>query len=166
MRWIEKEETSGQEAPTCPICRVNIDEDDVCQIIGRSFKPRELGPEEANSEEIDEFTLHWLNENTTLCQGCGSRIEKESGCDLIECLCGYRFCYNCNAPGGRCDCNRGHEFLGLEWGSLEEYIIQPVRDVNGFVDIKSCIEQRRRKLEGKCVRRNRQYRRREQWEES
>ena len=84
MRWIEKEETSGQEASTCPICRVNIDEDDVHRIIGRSFEPRKVEVEEANSEEIDEFTLHWLNENTTLCKGCGSRIEKESGCDLIE----------------------------------------------------------------------------------
>lgn len=166
IRWIEKEEASGQEAPACPICRVQIDEDDVCQIIGRPFAPRELGSEESNSEEIDEFTLHWLNENTVLCQGCGSRIEKESGCDLIECLCGYRFCYKCNAPGGRCDCNRGHGFLGLEWGSLEEYIIQPVRDENGFVDIKSCIEQRRWKQEGERVRNNRYYRRHEQWEES
>ncbi len=166
VKWIEKEETSRQEAPTCPLCRVNIDENDVDHIIGRSFQPRELGSEEANSEEIDELTLHWLNENTALCQGCGSRIEKESGCDLIECLCGYRFCYNCGAPGGRCDCNSGHGFLGLEWGSLEEYIIQPLRDENGFVDMKSSIEQRRRKEEEYRVRNKRYNRRHEQWEES
>ncbi|KAK1735766.1 hypothetical protein QTG54_013472 [Skeletonema marinoi] len=166
VRWIEKEETSGQEAPTCPICRVDIEDEDVHQIIGRSFEPRGKIMDEANSEEIDEFTLHWLNENTALCEGCGSRIEKESGCNLIECLCGYRFCYHCNAPGGRCECNEGHGFLGLEWGSHEEYIIQPVRDSNGFVDLKSCIEQRRRKLEGEWIRQNRYYQRQEQWEES
>eukprot|EP00985_Skeletonema_marinoi_P006916 scaffold3024_cov115-Skeletonema_marinoi.AAC.2 len=166
VKWIEKEETSGQEASTCPICRVNIDEDDVHRIIGRSFEPRKVEVEEANSEEIDEFTLHWLNENTTLCQGCGSRIEKESGCNLIECLCGYRFCYQCSAPGGRCSCNIGHGFLGLEWGSIEEYIIQPVIDSNGFVDFKSCIEQRRWKLDGQWVRHNRRYRQHGRWEES
>mmetsp|Transcript_3317 Transcript_3317/g.5554 ORF Transcript_3317/g.5554 Transcript_3317/m.5554 type:complete len:361 (+) Transcript_3317:97-1179(+) len=166
VRWIEKEETLGQEAPTCPICRVNIEDEDVRRIIGRSFEPRGKVMDEANSEEIDEFTLHWLNENTALCEGCGSRIEKESGCNLIECLCGYRFCYHCNAPGGRCECNEGHGFLGLEWGSHEEYIIQPVRDSNGFVDLKSCIEQRRRKLEGEWIRQNRYYQRQEQWEES
>jgi len=166
VKWIEKEETSGQEASTCPICRVNIDEDDVHRIIGRYFEPRKVEVEEANSEEIDEFTLHWLNENTTLCQGCGSRIEKESGCNLIECLCGYRFCYQCNAPGGKCNCNVGHGFLGLEWGSNAEYIIQPARDSNGFVDFKSCIEQRRWKLEGQWVRHNRRYRQQGRWEES
>eukprot|EP00986_Skeletonema_menzelii_P013116 scaffold7470_cov140-Skeletonema_menzelii.AAC.4 len=166
VRWIEKEETSGQESPTCPICRIYIEEDDVHEIIGRSFEPREVGVEEANSEEIDEFTVHWLNENTVLCQGCGSRIEKESGCDLIECLCGYRFCYQCNATGGRCECNEGHGFLGMDWGSREEYIIRPVRDSNGFVDFKSCIEQRRWKCEGQWVRHDRQFWRYEQREES
>jgi len=166
VRWIEKEETAGQEAPRCPICRVIISEDDVYQIIGRPYEPRVVGLEEANNEEIDEFTLHWLNENTVLCHGCGSRIEKESGCDLIECLCGYRFCYQCNSPGGRCECNEGHGFLGAEWGSREEYIIQPVRDSNGRVNLKSCIEKRNRAWSGRWVRLERQYRRQEQWEES
>ena len=199
VRWIEKEETSGQEAPTCPVCRVNIDENDVHQIMGRSFEPRGVGVEEANNEEIDEFTLHWLNENTTLCQGCGSRIEKESGCNLIECLCGYRFCkysiclhhficsidplllnlpflvafsfyfhtgYQCNAPGGRCECNTGHGFLGENWGSREEYIDQPIRGSDGFVDFKSCIERRRLQYEGQWERWDRRDLRHQRWRES
>ena len=166
VRWIEKEETSGQEAPTCPVCRVNIDENDVHRIMGRSFEPREVDLEEANSEEIDEFTLHWLNENTTLCQGCGSRIEKESGCNLIECLCGYRFCYQCNAPGGRCECNAGHGFLGENWGTREEYIDQPIRGSDGFVDFKSCIERRRCQYEGQWERWDRRDLRRQRWRES
>jgi hypothetical protein len=166
VRWIEKEETAGQEAPTCPICRVIINEDDVYKFIGRLFAPREVGLEEANSEEIDDFTLHWLNVNTVLCQGCGSRIEKESGCDLIECLCGYRFCYQCNSPGGRCECNEGHGFLGLEWASREEYIIRPIRDADGCVNLKSCIERRNLKLAGQGIHLDRQYTRLERWEES
>ena len=45
--------------------------------------------------------------------------------NLIECLCGYRFCYQCNSPGGRCECNQGHGFLGMEGGggSDKEYLI-------------------------------------------
>ena len=150
--WIEKEEAAGEEAPKCPTCRVHMCEGDVHRIIARSYERRVLNSAEANSNEIDEFTLHWLNTNTVLCRGCGSRIEKVSGCNLIECLCGYRFCYLCQSPGGRCGCNQGHGFLGMAWGSHEEYIIQPVRDSNGLVNIKSCIERRRREAEGGWIR--------------
>lgn len=88
------------------------------------------------------------------CGGCGSLIEKADGCDKIECLCGYRFCYRCGSPGGGCECNPGHRFL-----DNHEYIADaPLRDGNGHVDLRSCILRRK-------VRREREYQRNEKRDE-
>lgn len=144
VRWIEREEASGQATPpTCPFCRLVITEEDLLSVLGRPFQPRGLltsGPSSGNGEEeVDDLTRQWLDEHTVPCGGCGSLIEKESGCDLIECLCGYRFCFSCKRPGGGCGCNIGHGFLGAR-----EYISDdPIRDRSGRVDLKSCILRRR-----------------------
>jgi len=138
-KWIGKEEVSGQTGtPTCPFCRLAILDNDVIEVLGRPFQQRSaIAEESAGHEEIDELTLQWLNEHTSLCQGCGSRIEKESGCDLIECLCGWRFCFRCGLPGGNCGCNEGHFFLNDRGGS---YVAdEPLRDHDGRVDLRRCI---------------------------
>jgi hypothetical protein len=114
VRWMEREESSGRDAgPTCPFCRVAICEGDVMRILGRPFHPCTGAAvrEATDDDEIDELTLHWINQNTVPCANCWFRIEKEDGCDLMECLCGYRFCYKCGAAGGVCNCNPGHVFL-------------------------------------------------------
>mmetsp|Transcript_23187 Transcript_23187/g.37634 ORF Transcript_23187/g.37634 Transcript_23187/m.37634 type:complete len:434 (-) Transcript_23187:147-1448(-) len=140
-KWIKKEEASGQTTPpTCPFCRSAIGEEDVLVILGRLFQPREkLASHPEGDGEIDELTLHWINEHTVPCGACGSLIEKTDGCDKIECLCGYRFCYSCGLPGGNCGCDPGHSFL-----NDDEYIPDaPVRDGSGNVDIRSCILRRK-----------------------
>ncbi|EUC33094.1 hypothetical protein COCCADRAFT_37035 [Bipolaris zeicola 26-R-13] len=35
---------------------------------------------------------------TQKCPGCGSQIEKTTGCDHMTCKCGFEFCYVCRAP--------------------------------------------------------------------
>ena len=70
---------------------------------------------------------------------CGYRIEKIDGCDKVECLCGYRFCYRCGVADGICDCNPGHCFLG---GDLPVRVA-PVRDGDGRIDLEHCIRRRR-----------------------
>lgn len=84
-RWMEREESSGQDiSPTCPFCRIVIDEKDVIGVLGRPFKPRDTMSGGRHMGDVDEFTQQWIYEHTVPCRGCGSRIEKESGCDLIE----------------------------------------------------------------------------------
>lgn len=85
-RWIEREESSGQDKPpTCPFCRIVIDEKDVIGVLGRPFRRREtMSGNRLIMGDVDEFTQQWIYEHTVPCRGCGSRIEKESGCDLIE----------------------------------------------------------------------------------
>ncbi|KAL3808361.1 hypothetical protein ACHAXA_003849 [Cyclostephanos tholiformis] len=156
VRWMEREETSGRcdvEGPTCPFCRVVIRECDVVRLMDRPFRPRmeeTAGREEAYvGDEIDELTLHWINQNTTPCPFCGNRVEKSDGCDHMVCLCGYQFCYSCGGAYGRCRCvTPGNEIAftpGNEIvynGSFEE----PLRDYEGRVDLRLCIRRREVRL--------------------
>ena len=145
--WIKRKEDSGQTAqPECPFCRTNISNWHVIEIMGRPFQPREslASSETIADEQIDQLTLDWINEHTVACKACGSQIEKESGtCDLMECLCGYRFCYNCGAADGSCNCTPGHIFDNddFELNDRAENT-EPIRDSRGVVDIGSCIRRR------------------------
>jgi len=115
---------------------------DVLSVLGRPFRPQEarMVP---NDDEIDELSLQWLNAQTKLCQVCGARIMKESGCDLMECVCGWRFCYNCGEPGDHCDCNPGHYFENNDesYEEVSESILKegPILDANGSINLKACI---------------------------
>ncbi|KAL3764044.1 hypothetical protein ACHAW5_003993 [Stephanodiscus triporus] len=66
VRWMEREESSGRdEGPTCPFCRLPIRQEDVVRILGRPFHSCGATVREAtDDDEIDEFTLHWINQNT------------------------------------------------------------------------------------------------------
>lgn len=114
VKWIQKEEASGQtKPPTCPFCRSSICNKDVQVVLGRPFKPRQPRAEASfDDDEMDDLTMQWLGEHTVPCRGCGSHIEKKDGCNLLECLCGFRFCYGCGAVGGDCECNPDHWFEG------------------------------------------------------
>jgi len=145
-KWIKTQEDSGQAtSATCPYCRANIHDDDVIAILGRPFKQREALARPAN-EEIDDLTLQWFNDQTKLCPGCGSRVEKLDGCDHMTCLCGCGFCFKCGSM--RCLCN-GDE--GTSYATEEE----PIRDANGMVNLRACISRKN----GKDVRRERALRR-------
>ena len=84
VTWIEKQECNGgppASLPGCPFCRAEMSQGDVRCILGRPYQPKQptITDTLINEAEIDDLTLDWLNEHTMLCQGCGSRIEKESG---------------------------------------------------------------------------------------
>lgn len=152
VKWIEREEASGQSTPpTCPFCRSMIGDGDVYEILQRHFQPREcraVNSEEDNDDAdvLDELTLQWMNEHTVTCGGCGIGIEKSDGCDLMECLCGYRFCYRCGVAGGECNCNPGHIFVSdaCFLNDRNEGTYEPIRDEHGYVDIRSTIDRRER----------------------
>eukprot|EP00580_Thalassiosira_gravida_P019316 CAMPEP_0201666856 /NCGR_PEP_ID=MMETSP0494-20130426/10372_1 /ASSEMBLY_ACC=CAM_ASM_000839 /TAXON_ID=420259 /ORGANISM="Thalassiosira gravida, Strain GMp14c1" /LENGTH=390 /DNA_ID=CAMNT_0048146391 /DNA_START=40 /DNA_END=1213 /DNA_ORIENTATION=+ len=145
-KWIEKLEYSSQvTSPTCPFCRSSIHDVEVIAILGRPFKEREA-PTRPDIDEIDELTLQWLTEQTTLCPGCGSRVEKDNGCDHMTCLCGCEFCFECGRV--RCLCSNGG---GTTYGAEEE----PIRDANGIANLRLCIQRRN----GRAIRIERHCRR-------
>ena len=145
VRWMEREESSGRDAgPTCPFCRMAIHEGDVLRAMGRPFCPRidAMVREATGDDEIDEFTLHWINQNTMPCPFCENRVEKSDGCDHMECLCGYQFCYRCGGAYGRCRCvTPGDEF------DSNRALNPPLRDNEGRVDLGLCIRRRVVRLE-------------------
>ena len=145
VRWTEKEESSGRDTgPTCPFCRMAIHEGDILRVMGRPFCPRmEAAVGEAtDDDEIDDLTLHWISQNTMPCPFCQNRVEKSDGCDHMECLCGYQFCYRCGGAYGRCRCvSPGHEFDG------NIALTPPLRDNEGQVDLGLCIRRRAVRLE-------------------
>ena len=110
IKWIEKEESSGRSSlPTCPFCRVALTENDTGAILGRPYKPQASTATAPDETQVDDLTLQWLQEHTKLCPRCGARIEKlQGGCDMMECLCGCRFCYGCGSPNAQCPCTPAH----------------------------------------------------------
>jgi hypothetical protein len=113
-KWIEAEEKTGVQAPSCPFCRECLKDDmsKVTILLGRDFTPRQLckDPNSSSSSttdasNIDDLTLQYLQTHTRPCPACGSYIEKSHGCSLMECICGYRFCFSCGAVGAACSCD-------------------------------------------------------------
>lgn len=43
----------------------------------------------------------WVNAHTKQCPTCGNSIEKNGGCNLMQCRCGATFCWLCGQKTGR-----------------------------------------------------------------
>lgn len=148
VRWIQKAESSGHyNLPACPFCRVPLKEDEARAVLGRPFQPRPAQQHHVtpSAEEIDELTLQWIQSRTQPCPGCGARIEKlPDGCDKMECLCGYRFCYKCGAPGAECDCTPSHHYF---WDSIVDRIAYsrsvPDQSIPAEINWKAHMEKRK-----------------------
>jgi hypothetical protein len=105
--------------------------------MGRPFHPRK-GQADAvreateSEDEIDELTLHWINQNTMPCRVCGNRVERSEGCDYIECLCGHQFCYRCGKAYVACRCNPEDDPEDAH--SINEDEDAPIRDRDGHIN--------------------------------
>jgi Ring finger domain/IBR domain, a half RING-finger domain len=108
-QWIRKAENSGQATlPGCPFCRSLLSKEDIVGILGRPYEPTEKPAIVSNLDDLDELTRQYLASRAKPCPGCGAYIEKTEGCDKMECLCGYRFCFNCGAQNADCLCTPSH----------------------------------------------------------
>ncbi len=118
--------------------------------MGRPFHPR-MGQADAvreateSEDEIDELTLHWINQNTMPSRVCGNRVERSEGCDYIECLCGHQFCYRCGEAYVACRCNPEDDPEDAH--SINEDEDEPIRDRDGHINYRLCIRRREVKLE-------------------
>ena len=115
-KWLGGEEASGIAHPRCPmlVCGSIMQNEAVLWVLGREFQVRNArASEDKNStlDSIDKETEQWLERETKMCGGCGARVSKSEGCDKMQCLCGWRFCWNCDSIGAKCDCNKGHGFF-------------------------------------------------------
>ena len=142
-RWIAEEESAGMLVPRCPMpqCQAPLQAEEVTRMLGRTYQPQVKLEADGgkDTKELDAETKAWLRENTKSCGGCGAHICKSDGCDKMQCLCGWRFCWRCGCVGATCDCNKGHGFfdnilrkptftttpdVAQEISNLREFILQ------------------------------------------
>lgn len=152
-QWIEKVESTGQaNMPGCPFCRVELTKEEATSMLGRPYRPKAAaGP--ASLEDVDELTRQWIESQTAPCISCGARIEKIDGCDLMECLCGYRFCYSCGSQGATCFCTPPNHYF---WDNVRDCSADrrappraPTNQESGEVNLREHIERRRQ--DGACL---------------
>ena len=120
-QFLTSVETTGAPSPKCPMpdCHTPIAPEEACSLLGRAYKPAaaETAPSHpaatatTSLSEADQATAAWLESQTKLCGGCGARVCKSDGCDKMQCLCGYRFCWRCDSVDANCSCNPGHGFF-------------------------------------------------------
>ena len=157
-RWFVTEETTGQTFATCPVetCRRRVSKKTTCQLLGRPFAPagsRNINKNNNNKkrkvQEIDSTssddpkTQAWLEANTLECGGCQGRIMKSSGCNKLQCLCGYRICWKCRKVNARCNCSPGHVFYDNITRDASFAARPKIAKRHELVDMKSYIEMRR-----------------------
>jgi hypothetical protein len=107
-KWFSACEVAGRILPTCPGCRERFDEDEAADILGREYTPAGTTEQALDSDDTDEFTMAYLAEQGAKeCTNCGAWIIREDGCDAMQCLCGYRFCWYCEKGCDECGC--GHD---------------------------------------------------------
>ena len=148
--------------------------EETTEILRRPFQPAVAA--EAHQGELldcDELTLHWLREHCKQCPRCGVHIDKAADtCAMMECLCGYRFCYDCGAPGARCSCTPANHCF---WDNVLDrsrffrgdvgYAEAPVDEETGQIDLRAHItrarernrEARLRRLQEREIKRQEKY---------
>ena len=105
--WIETCEEQGHDEAKCPQCRQVMGEATCHAILGRPYQAKSLTADDI-SQELDDFTLTWLQENgAKQCKNCGAWLTNEEGQEALMCLCGYCYCWACDVSALDCDC--GHD---------------------------------------------------------
>ena len=129
-KWWSTEEETGQDFPTCPLdgCSSSISSNKwkfVKDILGRPFTPAGTSRKKTNNkkktasnsvkssgvhQESEEQDSKWLKKHKIVqCGGCDTYISKESGCNKVQCICGYRICWKCKKVGSvKCNCTGSH----------------------------------------------------------
>lgn len=137
VKWIGTSEAAGRTSAICPFCQRELTQEETCAILGRSFQPIIAHASAINKGEVDDLTRQWLQEHTVHCPGCGVNVQKEAQtCDLMECLCGFRWCYSCSSQGATCSCTpRNHVFwdnsLGARADRSSEAVVAPMDRATG-----------------------------------
>ena len=130
--YLKHCENDRKTTPLCPHpdCQVAIATELAKDVLGRAYTPKIWlhsqskldttqakdmeGDEEKKQEEEGELLNNddktftkWLAENeeqVQQCEHCNVWIYREDGCEAMQCLCGYRFCWDCKMSTSKCEC--------------------------------------------------------------
>lgn len=82
---------------------------------------------------------------------------------MMECLCGYRFCFGCSSPGAECSCTPSHHFF---WDNILDEpanraapVTADTDESTGHIELRNHIQERKRKDTQERVRKGRLDRR-------
>ncbi|GFQ04213.1 probable E3 ubiquitin-protein ligase ari2 [Phtheirospermum japonicum] len=50
--------------------------------------------------EVESENIKWITENTKYCPKCHKPVDKNGGCNLVQCICGQPFCWLCGGATG------------------------------------------------------------------
>mmetsp|Transcript_6536 Transcript_6536/g.11866 ORF Transcript_6536/g.11866 Transcript_6536/m.11866 type:complete len:246 (+) Transcript_6536:93-830(+) len=121
-------ENDRKEGPlVCPHdgCSTTLSEILVKEVLQRPYRPKvwyggpqqEQPPNNNNvSDDENDLAFHqWIAEQDYMqCQNCQAYIMRDEGCGAMQCLCGWRFCFECKTPihdDSVCDCfYEAHDF--------------------------------------------------------
>ncbi|KAJ8541043.1 hypothetical protein K7X08_001859 [Anisodus acutangulus] len=81
--------------PTVPHCgnAIRVEDDEYCEVecaCGKQFYFNCLC--ELHAPRSCVITVTWLSEKTKHCPKCHKIVEKNGGCNLVQCICGQPFC--------------------------------------------------------------------------
>ena len=111
MTFLKTCEIHGCAMPTCSSCRQRLVDKDITKSLGREYEyvpAGSISDHRDDNDQIDEFTLTLLEEmGVRQCGNCSAQVLREEGCRAIQCICGFRFCYECSHPMDRCTCVDG-----------------------------------------------------------
>ncbi|GIQ85351.1 hypothetical protein KIPB_007001, partial [Kipferlia bialata] len=82
--------------PSCCLSRLDVSFQDAFDAAGITLGDGGRSTEQALKtvdEELNRFRI--LSDNRRTCPSCGVAVEKESGCNHIECHCGKHWCFIC-----------------------------------------------------------------------
>ena len=145
--WIEACENRRASAPNCPNCRSDLDDTAVQSVLGRSYTVRdgcELSDDAATLAVLsEEEQAMFVALGFRSCPRCHAWIERESGtCAAMQCLCGQRFCYECNEVDGSCRCGR------LRWCEFYDNV---TREHSGYARSTNCASRRTCRISATAV---------------
>ncbi|XP_059635796.1 probable E3 ubiquitin-protein ligase ARI1 [Cornus florida] len=66
--------------------------------------------------EDESETVNWITVNTKPCPKCHKLVEKNGGCNLVQCVCGQCFCWRCGGATGY-----EHNWVGITGHSCGRY---------------------------------------------
>ena len=120
--YLKHRENDRKATAVCPDpdCQVMIQADLAKEILGRAYTPKvwekcsaamtasaTSRDKKKKEEELDNERAFakWLSDNPVQqCEHCDAWISRVDGCEAMQCLCGYRFCWDCQMAADQCDC--------------------------------------------------------------
>jgi len=138
--WDNHSRDGRDQRPKKATCEVCFKEQ--CIVCGVSpfhggqtcAEAKEVGGAADKHAAAEAATRKFMSSSATIrvCVMCNVGVERREGCAKMQCRCGYRFCFECGAPGAKCSCTpAAHGFWdntrGRASSDVQRFFLFPVK---------------------------------------